>query len=384
MLIVAATLLAWVAMALVTLYSYRHVFRLEDSGEPRDGDPAFPRLSVVVAARNEELGAEQGLSSLLALDYPDYEVIFVDDRSDDGTGEIAHRGRAPIEAKAMAERPESPEVAKSDRSRLRRQCAGSDQVRHDLVEHLPARRKRLACTAQCALHRLQHRPRIARQPRNVHLAATRQEDRQPSLFQKEPRVDRWIQDPVDLHELSPRRCGPASREPLKRGVDRLCKDERLENGQPDRVGLWKLEEVAFIARQPHAAVTASHRGGGHPYAAPIALPCMHSFVPLAVRRRRGARAGGEDRQDRRRAEAGRDGHGAPPRNAFASGKHRSRSRPTRRRNRRDCESLDRLRRDGRGPRARPRVARTRAGRSTRRTVLPGAARTPAHRSACRR
>ena len=92
MLIVATvTLLAWVAMALVTLYSYRHVFRLEESGESRDGDPPFPRLSVVVAARNEELGAEQALSSLLALDYPDYEVIFVDDRSDDRTGEIADR-----------------------------------------------------------------------------------------------------------------------------------------------------------------------------------------------------------------------------------------------------------------------------------------------------
>ena len=93
MLIVAAavTLAVWAAMALITLYSHRHVFRLEESGERRDGDPPFPRLSVVVAARNEELGAEQALSSLLALDYPDYEVIFVDDRSDDRTGAIADR-----------------------------------------------------------------------------------------------------------------------------------------------------------------------------------------------------------------------------------------------------------------------------------------------------
>ena len=92
MLIAAAvTLAGWVAMAFITLYSYRHVFRLEESGERRDGDPPFPRLSVVVTARNEELGAEQALSSLLALDYPDYEVIFVDDRSDDRTGAIADR-----------------------------------------------------------------------------------------------------------------------------------------------------------------------------------------------------------------------------------------------------------------------------------------------------
>ena len=92
MLIVAAvTLVVWVAMTLITLYSYRHVFRLERIGDPRDGDPPLPRLSVVVAARNEEPGVEQALASLLALDYPDYEVIFVDDRSEDRTGEIADR-----------------------------------------------------------------------------------------------------------------------------------------------------------------------------------------------------------------------------------------------------------------------------------------------------
>ena len=92
MLIAAAvTLAGWVAMALITLYSYRHVLRLEESGKRRDGDPPFPRVSVIVAARNEEFGAEQALLSLLALDYPDYEVIFVDDRSDDRTGAIAAR-----------------------------------------------------------------------------------------------------------------------------------------------------------------------------------------------------------------------------------------------------------------------------------------------------
>ena len=87
----AVTLLVWVAMALVTAYSHRRVLRLEEIGSPADGDPPLPRLSVVVAARNEERAAEQALTSLLDIDYPDYEVIFVDDRSDDRTGEIADR-----------------------------------------------------------------------------------------------------------------------------------------------------------------------------------------------------------------------------------------------------------------------------------------------------
>ena len=89
--VAAVTLVIWVAMTLITLYSHRNVFRLEEIGEPRDGDPPLPRLSVVVAARNEEAAVERALTSLLDLDYPEYEVIFVDDRSDDRTGEIADR-----------------------------------------------------------------------------------------------------------------------------------------------------------------------------------------------------------------------------------------------------------------------------------------------------
>jgi glycosyltransferase involved in cell wall biosynthesis len=49
---------------------------------------AWPRLSVVVACRNEEAGVRGALSSLLSQDYPDAEIIVVDDRSEDGTGAI--------------------------------------------------------------------------------------------------------------------------------------------------------------------------------------------------------------------------------------------------------------------------------------------------------
>jgi glycosyltransferase involved in cell wall biosynthesis len=50
-----------------------------------------PRVSIIVPARNEEEIIEQALTSLLALDYDNYEVIAVNDRSTDSTGQIMER-----------------------------------------------------------------------------------------------------------------------------------------------------------------------------------------------------------------------------------------------------------------------------------------------------
>ena len=51
-----------------------------------------PRVSIIVPARNEEESIEQALNTLLALDYDNYEVIAVNDRSTDRTGEIMETG----------------------------------------------------------------------------------------------------------------------------------------------------------------------------------------------------------------------------------------------------------------------------------------------------
>jgi len=50
-----------------------------------------PRVSIIVPARNEEESIEQALRTLLALDYDNYEVIAINDRSTDRTGEIMER-----------------------------------------------------------------------------------------------------------------------------------------------------------------------------------------------------------------------------------------------------------------------------------------------------
>ncbi len=53
-----------------------------------------PRVSIIVAARNEETNLEAALESLLAQDYPDLELTVVDDRSSDATPAILARVQA--------------------------------------------------------------------------------------------------------------------------------------------------------------------------------------------------------------------------------------------------------------------------------------------------
>jgi len=80
------TLAVWTVLALDIMIGNRRVRRLRDlSAEPRQ---ASPKVSLVVAARNEERNIRTALALLLQLSYPDYELIVVDDRSEDATAAI--------------------------------------------------------------------------------------------------------------------------------------------------------------------------------------------------------------------------------------------------------------------------------------------------------
>lgn len=79
--------LAWIGMVVhVVLNRHKAIgLRFLAAGEPEGG---WPRLAVIVAARDEEAMIGTAARSLLAQDYPALEVIAVDDRSGDRTGAI--------------------------------------------------------------------------------------------------------------------------------------------------------------------------------------------------------------------------------------------------------------------------------------------------------
>ena len=66
--------------------------RVEDSAKPAASGPAgCPMVSVILPARNEEGYVERCLESLAVQDYPNYEVVAIDDSSSDDTMNIIKR-----------------------------------------------------------------------------------------------------------------------------------------------------------------------------------------------------------------------------------------------------------------------------------------------------
>ncbi|MBN8584259.1 MAG: glycosyltransferase [Ignavibacteria bacterium] len=67
-----------------------NLYILRRKSYPKINDEKLPFVSVLIPARNEEHNISQIVNSLLVQDYPSFEVIVLDDNSDDSTGEILH------------------------------------------------------------------------------------------------------------------------------------------------------------------------------------------------------------------------------------------------------------------------------------------------------
>lgn len=84
----ALAALAW--WAVIPLRAAIHERRLGSLAATRCEEPGqWPLVSVLVPAKNERETLYEAMQSLLRVDYPNLQVVIVDDRSTDGTGEVA-------------------------------------------------------------------------------------------------------------------------------------------------------------------------------------------------------------------------------------------------------------------------------------------------------
>ena len=86
---VGAALAYWTIMASAMWRMGSSIARLASVEPP--GPPRWPRLSVIVPGCNEGDKMEAAARTLLAQDYPDLQIVLVDDRSSDETGAIVDR-----------------------------------------------------------------------------------------------------------------------------------------------------------------------------------------------------------------------------------------------------------------------------------------------------
>lgn len=97
--VLAGVLAAYWLLRVRVVYHSRARRRVLSSDSYDTPPSPAPRVAVIVAARNEEADVEACIQSLLTQDYPNFEVIAVDDRSDDRTLEILHRLEAEAAGK---------------------------------------------------------------------------------------------------------------------------------------------------------------------------------------------------------------------------------------------------------------------------------------------
>ena len=96
--LIFAVFSAWLYFLIYTIISFKRVPKLESANEQQQGDAVFipgynryPKVSVILPARNEEKYISNCLDSLINQSYPNFEIIAINDCSSDRTGEIIQK-----------------------------------------------------------------------------------------------------------------------------------------------------------------------------------------------------------------------------------------------------------------------------------------------------
>ena len=105
---------------LLLTFARRHVRTVR--GRPRD-EGFTPAVSVIVPAFNEAVNIERSVRSLDTSDYPELEVLVVDDGSTDGTGDLVERLDLPRTRVLRQENSGKPAALNH----------GIEEARHDIV-----------------------------------------------------------------------------------------------------------------------------------------------------------------------------------------------------------------------------------------------------------
>ncbi|MCK6526032.1 glycosyltransferase [Myxococcota bacterium] len=132
-----AVLLGLACLAAAALYARGawEVARTRRLGDvPAPDPPAWPLLSVVVAARDEAETLEDAARTLLLQDYPALQVVLVDDRSTDGTSAIVDR----LAEDPRVEAVHVPDLPRGWLGKVHAMHQGSRRARGDFVLYTDA------------------------------------------------------------------------------------------------------------------------------------------------------------------------------------------------------------------------------------------------------
>jgi hopene-associated glycosyltransferase HpnB len=153
-----ASLAAWLHLAFLHGRFWRGEMRLEPGGAPAPVGGKWPVVVAVVPARNEEAVVERSLRSLLAQDYPGpFEVVLVDDQSDDATAERVRPLAEADERLTLVRTPARPDGWVGKMWAVHTGVAEAARLRSDVeywlltdadVEHSPGNLRRLVAKAR--------------------------------------------------------------------------------------------------------------------------------------------------------------------------------------------------------------------------------------------